>query len=192
MNRKIDLAMAIAGLAITTPINIIIAIAVKLDSKGPILFRQKRVGLNQREFTIYKFRTMVEDAENFKEKYSHLNETTEPAFKIKRDPRTTRVGKILRRFHLDEIPNLINVIFGEMSLIGFRPPIPSELKDYKKDYFERFDAIPGIMSPWTADLYHKCSFDKWILSDIGYNKNKNLSTDIKIILDTLKRIITEK
>ena len=143
-----DIVGAILALVIVLPILPIIAIAVKLDSSGPVLYRQKRVGRMGEVFTLYKFRTMIDRADSLLETLLPMNERNGLLFKMTNDPRTTRIGKYLRRYSLDELPQLWNVIKGEMSLVGPRPPVIGEYEKYEGDYFRRLEVLPGITGLW--------------------------------------------
>jgi lipopolysaccharide/colanic/teichoic acid biosynthesis glycosyltransferase len=189
LKRFIDVLVSLLVFICGIPIFILVGILIKLNSPGSIIFRQKRVGCNQKIFTFYKFRTMVKDAEKLKEKYKHLNQAVFPTFKIKNDPRLTKIGRFLRKTNLDELPNFINVLKGDMSIVGFRPPTPNEIKHYKKWHFKRFDGKPGITSLWVSDSYHKSTFDNWIKSDIYYNKNCSLKLDLLVIYNTFKMVV---
>jgi lipopolysaccharide/colanic/teichoic acid biosynthesis glycosyltransferase len=189
LKRSFDIIVTLFSLLVLFIPFIISAICIKLDSKGPIFFKQKRVGKNMKEFTLYKLRTMVQNAHKLQKKYEHLNEAYFPTFKIPNDPRLTKVGKLLRAFHLDEVPNFINVLKGDMSIVGYRPPLKSEVKHYKEWHKERFNGTPGITSLWAVKKYHTCSFDEWVQLDILYEKNSSLLFDISIIIRTIKKMI---
>ena len=132
---------------------------------------------------------MVKDADRLKEKYKHLNKAAFPTFKIPDDPRLTKIGRLLRKSSLDELPNFFNVLKGDMSIVGFRPPIPEEVRHYKEWHLKRFEEKPGITSSWAVDSYHKTSFDEWVKADIEYNRNCSLISDTKIIYRTFSMII---
>ena len=158
---------------------------VKLTSCGPFIFKQKRTGKDKKPFTIYKIRTMVENAETIKKKYLKLNEADGPVFKIHNDPRYTRTGRLIAHTGLDELPQLINIIKGEMSFVGPRPmPVEETLKVPKK-YERRFSVLPGITSSWVIQGSHKLSFKKWMELDLEYIKKKNLWYDIEIAIKTI-------
>jgi len=157
---------------------------IKLTSRGPFIFKQKRLGKDKRIFTLYKIRTMIEEAEELKEKYRHLNEADEPVFKIRQDPRYTKIGKFLAHTGLDEIPQLINIIKREISFVGPRPlPVEEGLK-VPKIYEKRFSILPGITSAWIVKGAHKLTFDQWMRLDLEYVKNKSFWYDIKILTST--------
>ena len=180
---------AAVTLIILSPVMLIILAIVSLsDDKAPI-FKQQRVGKNKKTFNIYKIRTMVKGAESLKPKYAKMNEADGPVFKIRNDPRYTRIGKFLSHTGLDELPQLINIIKGEMAFVGPRPlPVEEALKIPKK-YHKRFNALPGITSSWVISGAHKLSFDEWMKLDLEYVDSKSLYIDAKIILQTLAMVI---
>ncbi|MDO8563870.1 MAG: sugar transferase [Nanoarchaeota archaeon] len=182
--------LSILFLFLLTPVIIVITLFIKITSKGPVIFKQERLGHNKRKFFIYKFRTMVEDAEVMKDKYTHMNYSSGPTFKIENDPRFTSIGKLLSDSHLDEIPQLFNVIKGNMLLVGFRPPIAEEVKKYSTNSIQRFRGYPGITSIWAVNGGHKkFSFTQWIDSDIKYEKRRGVIEDFKLILKTIELFI---
>jgi lipopolysaccharide/colanic/teichoic acid biosynthesis glycosyltransferase len=167
----------------------LIALAIRLDSPGPVIFRQVRVGKGGRLFTMYKFRTMRVGAEQEQERLRALNEASGPIFKIRNDPRVTRVGRILRRLSLDELPQLVNVLKGEMSLVGPRPPVPSEVEAYKPWQRQRLSAIPGMTGLWQISGRSDLTFDEMCLLDIYYIENWSPLLDLEIMLRTIPRVI---
>jgi len=179
-------------LTILSPLFLIIAFIIKITSPGPVFFKQERSGLNGRKFTFYKFRSMVKNAEEIKENLQHLNETSGPVFKIKNDPRVTKFGRFLRRTTLDELPQLINVIKGEMSLVGPRPPIPSEVEKYDTWQRRRLSMKPGMTCIWQISGRSKISFEKWMGLDLKYIDNWSLWLDFKILLKTIPAILSRK
>ncbi|NBC81829.1 MAG: exopolysaccharide biosynthesis polyprenyl glycosylphosphotransferase [Bacteroidetes bacterium] len=179
------------ALLFMSPFLLLIVIAIKLDSKGPVVFKQKRVGLRGRQFYIYKFRTMVINAEEIKQQLMDQNESDGPTFKIKQDPRITRVGRILRKTSLDELPQLFNVVKGEMSLIGPRPPLPSEVEQYERWQLRRLSMRPGITCTWQiVPNRNDVVFEKWMKMDINYIENWSLKRDVKLFFDTIKSVIS--
>ncbi|MCH7730066.1 sugar transferase [Patescibacteria group bacterium] len=184
-----DFILSVFGLVALSPILIVISIMIKLTSKGPVFFTQKRVGKDGRVFTFIKFRTMVLGAERLKWRYRHLNEADGPVFKIKDDPRFTNVGKFLARTGLDELPQLINVLKGDMSLVGPRPlPVP-EAKKLTPSQKERELVKPGITSNWVVKGAHNLSFDEWMRLDIDYVENGSLFVDLKVLVLTATLIL---
>jgi lipopolysaccharide/colanic/teichoic acid biosynthesis glycosyltransferase len=169
---------------------VIAALAIKLSSRGSVLFKQERVGLNGRSFTLYKFRTMIDRADELRGDVSHLNEMTGPVFKSATDPRVTRVGRILRRFSLDEIPQLWNVLKGDMSLVGPRPPIPEEVRSYHRWHRRRLSMKPGLTCLWQVSGRNKIDFDRWMQLDLQYIDNWSPSLDLKILLRTIPAVLS--
>ncbi len=188
--RLMDVIGAGLGLLLLSPILAAIAIAVKLDSGGPILFVQERVGLNRRRFPAYKFRTMVVDAEKLQAELEHLNEAEGPVFKIEEDPRCTRLGRLLRRLSLDELPQLANVLMGDMSLVGPRPlPVRDVDRIDTRWHRRRFSVKPGITCLWQINS-REPKFDEWIRSDMEYIDNWSLTLDLKILAKTIPAVIS--
>jgi exopolysaccharide biosynthesis polyprenyl glycosylphosphotransferase len=166
-----------------------IAAMIKMTSKGPVLFRQERVGMNGRRFTFFKFRSMVIDAERRKAELAHLNEMDGPVFKIKNDPRITRVGRFLRKFSLDELPQMWNVLRGDMSLVGPRPPVPSEVEKYESWARRRLSVRPGITCLWQVSGRNHINFQQWMELDLAYIDNWTLGLDFKILLKTVPAVL---
>ncbi len=189
MKRAIDVVGAALALTLGAPFLGLIAAAIRLDSPGPIIFRQTRVGLNGRRFEMWKFRSMVEGAEEELDALRDLNEVDGPIFKMKDDPRVTRVGRILRRTSLDELPNLWNVLRGDMSLVGPRPPIPSEVNEYLEWHKKRLEVRPGVTGLWQVSGRSLLSFDEQCLLDIYYIENWSLWLDLKILIRTVPRVV---
>lgn len=189
LKRLIDAALSLAVLIILFPLMIVVAVLIKLTSPGPVLFVQNRVGMHQRQFKLYKFRSMVADAEERKFAIEHLNERDGPAFKIINDPRTTRIGRLLRRTSIDELPQLFNVLSGEMSLVGPRPPLPEEVKRYKWLFRKRLSVKPGVTCIWQISGRNNVSFDRWMEMDHEYIENWSLWLDLKILLITIPAVL---
>ncbi len=174
-----------------SPFMLIISLLIKLTSKGPIVFKQERVGLRGRKFYIYKFRTMVQDAEKIRTSLEDKNETDGPVFKIKNDPRITRIGKLLRKTGLDELPQLFNVLKGEMSLIGPRPPLPQEVEKYERWQLKRLSMKPGITCTWQViPNRHDVLFEKWMKLDIQYIENWSVKKDFLLFFKTIRSLIS--
>lgn len=180
---------ALVGIIIASPLALLIALAIKLEDGGPILFKQVRSGMNGRPFIFYKFRTMNVNAESQKNELLSLNEMSGPVFKITDDPRVTLVGKFLRKTSMDELPQFYNVIKGDMSLVGPRPPLSSEVKQYKEWQYRRLSVKPGITCLWQINGRNNIDFDKWMKLDLYYIDNWSFWTDIKIILKTIPAIL---
>ncbi len=185
----IDVIVSIFVLVVLSPIMLLISALIKLDG-GPVLFKQKRTGLNGRQFNCYKFRTMIVNAESLQKKLLDKNEQEGPVFKIKNDPRVTKIGKFLRKTSLDELPQFINVLKGEMSVVGPRPPIPSEVRQYKRWQHRRLSMKPGITCIWQVSGRNNIPFDQWMKMDMQYIDTWSLKLDIIIILKTIKVIFT--
>jgi exopolysaccharide biosynthesis polyprenyl glycosylphosphotransferase len=190
LKRLIDIAGACFGLVLLAPLFLAIAIAVKLDSPGPVFFVQERVGQNRRRFHAYKFRTMVAGAEQMQEDLEDLNEAEGPIFKIEHDPRRTRLGRWLRRSSLDELPQLVNVLLGDMSLVGPRPlPVRDVSRIDVRWHKRRFSVKPGITCLWQVES-RAPKFDDWIRADMEYIDNWSLVLDLKILARTLPAVIS--
>ncbi|MBN2349199.1 MAG: sugar transferase [Bacteroidales bacterium] len=176
-------------LFLLSPLMLFIALIIKFTSQGPIIFKQERVGLRGRKFYIYKFRTMVQNAEELKKLLEKHNESSGPTFKIKNDPRITIIGRIIRKTGLDELPQLFNVLKGEMSLIGPRPPIPAEVEKYERWQLRRLSVKPGITCTWQIiPNRNEVLFDKWMKLDIQYIENWSLKKDLLLFFKTIKTI----
>jgi lipopolysaccharide/colanic/teichoic acid biosynthesis glycosyltransferase len=185
-----DLYFSITALIILFPLLFIIGIVIKLESKGPILFKQERIGLRGRKFKLYKFRTMVPNAEDLLARLKAQNEADGPTFKIKDDPRVTRFGKFLRKTGLDELPQLFNVVAGEMSLIGPRPPIESEVKQYERWQLRRLSVKPGITCTWQIiPNRNDVKFEKWMQLDLNYIDNWSLAKDAELFFKTITTVL---
>ncbi len=173
-----------------SPIMLIIAFLIKLTSKGPVIFKQERVGLRGRKFYIYKFRTMVVNAEELKAKLENLNESDGPTFKIRKDPRITPIGRFMRKTGLDELPQLFNVVKGEMSLIGPRPPLYSEVEKYERWHLKRLSVKPGITCTWQIiPNRNEIVFDKWMKLDIQYIDDWSIKKDFQLLVKTIRTVI---
>ncbi len=187
--RLLDVGVSLLVLGLSLPVIVVAAMAIKITSPGSVVFKQKRIGLNGRIFTLYKFRTMIEDAHERLGDVSHLNEMTGPVFKAKADPRITAVGKILRKFSLDELPQLWNVLKGDMSLVGPRPPIPEEVRSYHRWQRRRLSMKPGLTCLWQVNGRNNIDFDGWMRLDLQYIDNWSPSLDLKILLRTIPAVL---
>ena len=193
IKRLMDIVGASIGIILTAPIMLVVAILVKLeDPKGPILFSQIRNGEYPKTFKMYKFRSMYVDAEERLEELMHLNEQSGPAFKIKDDPRITKVGKFIRKTSLDELPQLFNVLKGDMSLVGPRPALPREVEQYTPYQRQRLLVKPGLTCIWQVSGRNNIGFDEWVELDIKYIKTRNLWLDIKLILLTIPAMLGDE
>ncbi|MGU9380709.1 sugar transferase [Clostridium perfringens] len=183
--RAIDILGSGFGLIILSPVFFIVAIAIKFeDSKGSVLFSQKRVGQYGKEFNMYKFRSMVSNAEELKAKLMEQNEMSGPMFKMKHDPRITKVGKFIRKTSIDELPQLINILKGEMSLVGPRPSLPKEVDKFEPWMLERLEVKPGLTCYWQVMGRNDIDFEDWMKLDVKYVHDRNLWLDIKLIFKT--------
>jgi exopolysaccharide biosynthesis polyprenyl glycosylphosphotransferase len=190
MKHIIDFILSAALLVILSPFFLFIALFIKIDSPGQIFFKQERIGLNKRRFHVYKFRTMVVDAEKAQAELNSLNELSGPVFKIKNDPRITAVGKILRKTSIDELPQLINVIRGEMSLVGPRPLPVRDYNGFEQDsYRRRLSVRPGITCLWQVEGRNSIPFEKWMELDLQYIDHWSLSLDLLILLKTIPAVV---
>ena len=189
LKRVLDVTVSLGGLVLLSPIFLAVAIAVRLDSPGPVLFRQKRVGADEKVFVCYMFRSMQRDAEVRQADLEDLNEVKGPAFKIRDDPRVTRVGRFLRRWSIDESPQLVNVLKGEMSLVGPRPLPVRDLLGMEESHKRRLGAVPGMTGYWQTSGRSDLSFEEMVRLDLYYIENWSLSFDLKIILKTLGAVI---
>jgi exopolysaccharide biosynthesis polyprenyl glycosylphosphotransferase len=185
VKRAVDIAVAVIGIVLTAPIMLMCTALIRLTTPGPILFRQRRSGLNGREFRMFKFRTMAAGAEERLSEVAHLNESTGPVFKAEHDPRVTAAGRFLRRWSLDELPQLFNVLLGEMSIVGPRPPIPSEVVKYDRWQRRRLSMRPGLTCLWQIKGRHKISFEEWMRLDLSYIDNWSLKLDFRILCRTV-------
>jgi len=189
LKRAMDITVSLVALLIAAPFFILpAALLIKLTSPGPIVFRQKRVGRNGRLFTLYKMRTMRADAEKLKASLQAQNEVDGPVFKIKKDPRITGVGRILRKLSIDELPQLWNVLRGDMSLVGPRPPLPAEVEKYERWQRRRLSMRPGITCIWQVSGRSSITFNRWMEMDLEYIDNWSLGLDLKILLKTIPSV----
>jgi exopolysaccharide biosynthesis polyprenyl glycosylphosphotransferase len=193
LKQLLDRTVSALGIVLTAPLMPLVALAIKLDSRGPVLYSQVRCGLNGRHFTLYKLRTMVEGADGHLEEVSHLNEVEGPAFKARRDPRVTSVGRWLRRFSLDELPQLVNVLRGDMSLVGPRPPLPEEVARYERWQRRRLSMKPGMTGLWqVSGRAGLDDFSRWTTIDLAYIDQWSLWLDLKILFKTIPAVLSTK
>jgi exopolysaccharide biosynthesis polyprenyl glycosylphosphotransferase len=185
LKRLFDIAFSGLLLILLSPLLLTIAIAIKLDSSGPVFYFSERIGKKGRVFRCTKFRTMVRDAEKKREEVMHMNERDGILFKISNDPRITRFGRFLRKYSLDELPQFFNVLHGDMSIVGPRPPIGSEVREYQLSHLRRLDVTPGVTGLWQVQARQDPSFDSYISLDVAYIENWSLWLDLKIILRTV-------
>ncbi len=186
----LDKIMALLILILVSPLMFLTSCLIKLTSPGPVLFPQTRCGLNGRKFTLYKFRTMVENAEELKSQLEAQNEMSGPVFKITNDPRLTKIGKFLRKSSIDELPQLFNVLKGDMSLVGPRPPLPVEVAQYDRWQRRKLSIKPGLTCLWQVNGRNKIDFEHWMKLDLHYIDNWSLWLDAKILLKTVPAVLT--
>ncbi|MDY4604554.1 sugar transferase [Clostridium tertium] len=183
--RIIDIIGSLIGLILLSPILIIVGILIKFESKGPIVFTQKRVGKDGKEFDMYKLRSMVVNAEEIKEKLKEQNEMSGPMFKMKDDPRITKVGKFIRKTSIDELPQLVNILKGDMSLVGPRPSLPNEVKEFETWMLKRLNVKPGLTCYWQVMGRNNIDFEDWMKLDVKYVNERSFWLDIKLIFKTV-------
>ncbi|HZZ83583.1 MAG TPA: sugar transferase [Anaeromyxobacteraceae bacterium] len=188
--RAFDILVSALVLLLGAPVFLAVAVAIELDSRGPVFFRQRRVGLNGREFTLLKFRSMVDGAERLHEKMRRKSEVSGPVYKRDGDPRITPVGRWLRRTSLDELPQFWNVLRGEMSVVGPRPPMPSEVREYQRWQRRRLSMKPGITCTWQVSGRSEIDFDRWMELDLAYIDNWSLWLDLRIFLLTIPAVLS--
>ena len=190
IKRTLDLTITAVGMIVILPIMALVALAIKLDSSGPAIFVQKRIGKNGNSFNTFKFRSMVLDAENLREDLTDFNEADGPLFKMKDDPRLTRTGRWIRRFSLDELPQVFNVLRGEMSLVGPRPALPKEVDAYESWHRKRLEVTPGLTGMWQVSGRSTLSFDEMVMLDIYYVENWSPFLDLSIMLRTIPKVLS--
>jgi exopolysaccharide biosynthesis polyprenyl glycosylphosphotransferase len=189
LKRVMDVTLSLLALTVTAPFMLIIALLIRLDSEGPIFYKAERIGRKGRMFTCYKFRTMVVNADKLLKELAEKNERDGILFKMKNDPRITRVGARLRKYSLDELPQFFNVLIGDMSLVGPRPPLASEVEKYDLSHLRRLDVLPGITGLWQVEAREDPSFDSYISLDTAYVENWNLMLDLRILARTIGVVV---
>ena len=192
LKRAMDVVLVSAGLLLISPVLALTALAIKLDSPGPVFFRQERVGRDGRRFGMYKFRSMADGADQRLDDLRDMNEASGPIFKIRHDPRITRVGLLLRRWSIDELPQLFNVLRGEMSLVGPRPPLPAEVEQYEDWQLGRLRAVPGLTGLWQVSGRSEVPFHDMVRLDLHYIRNWSLGLDFEILLRTIPAVLTSR
>ncbi|WP_445954563.1 sugar transferase [Ureibacillus sp. FSL E2-3493] len=192
--RIMDIIGSLLGMIILIPVFILITVLIKLENRnGPVFFKQVRVGRNGKEFTIYKFRSMISNAEELKMLLLEQNDIKDgPVFKMKEDPRVTRIGKFIRKTSLDELPQLINVLKGDMSLVGPRPPLPEEVAQYSNYEKQRLKVTPGLTCYWQVSGRSNIGFDEWVRLDLKYMEERNMIIDLKLIFKTVFVLLGSK
>lgn len=193
LKRAIDIVGSLVMIAVLSPVFIITAIAVVLNDRGPVLYVQQRVGKNGRIFDMFKFRSMVMNADNIKDQLLDQNESGDGViFKMKNDPRVTSVGRFIRKFSLDELPQLFNVLKGDMSLVGPRPPVPREVAMYTLEQRKRLHVLPGITCIWQVSGRSDIPFTEQVQLDLDYIKSQSFWTDLKLLLKTIPAVLLGK
>lgn len=190
LKRAMDIGASLLGMILLSPFLVLIAVTIKLNSAGPVFYRAQRIGRKGRTFVCYKFRTMCLDADDLKENLKHMNERDGILFKIANDPRVTRVGRFLRKYSLDELPQFYNVLRGDMSLVGPRPPVASEVRQYDLSHLRRLDVLPGMTGLWQVEARQDPSFDSYISLDTAYVENWSLWLDLKILARTIGVVLS--
>jgi len=190
--RFLDILLAAVGLILLAPILVAVAVAIRLESAGPSVFRQRRGGLGQQEFEMFKFRSMYYGADARIDDLWTLNEVEGPVFKMRNDPRVTRLGRFIRRTKIDELPQLLNVIRGEMSLVGPRPPLPREVAVYRESDLFRLTVKPGLTCIWQVRCRRETSFDEWMELDREYIRKISLAVDLRLMLATVAVVLGGK
>ena len=192
LKRGIDVIASLCGLILLSPILLVIMVLIKLESKGPVIFSQERVGRYGKKFKMYKFRSMVVNAEELKKNLEAQNEMSGPMFKMKDDPRVTKVGRFIRKTSLDEIPQLVNILKGDMSLVGPRPSLPKEVEQFESWMHKRHEVKPGLTCYWQVSGRNNIDFEDWMKLDIKYVEERSLLIDIKLILKTVLVLFGDK
>ncbi len=187
--RIFDLGLSLVALLLLAPFLAVVAIAIKITSKGPIIFTQERLGLGGKTFKMYKFRTMNQNAELQKNSLASMNEHSGPAFKMKKDPRITKIGAYLRRYSIDELPQLFNIVLGDMAIVGPRPPLLSEVKQYENWQKMRLSVKPGLTCIWQISGRSRIDFATWVRMDLRYIEKASLILDIIIIAKTFSAVV---
>lgn len=190
--RALDLAGSAIALVLSLPVVAVLAALIKLESRGPVFYKSVRIGRGGRPFVFYKLRSMVKDADRKRPHLEHMNECDGPVFKIERDPRVTRIGRFLRSTSLDELPQFYNVLIGDMSLVGPRPPIPGEVAQYEPWQLRRLDVRPGITCLWQISGRSRIGFQEWMRLDLEYIRHQSLSLDLKILVRTLPAVLSRE
>ncbi|MVX64177.1 sugar transferase [Clostridium chromiireducens] len=185
LKRTMDVICSLVGLIILSPIFLVVTILIRVESEGNAIFAQERVGKNGKRFKMYKFRSMVVNAEELKDKLTSKNEMTGPMFKMKDDPRITKIGKFIRKTSIDELPQLINVFKGEMSLVGPRPSLPKEVMKFEDWMMKRLEVKPGLTCYWQVSGRNDIGFEDWMKLDVKYVKERNTFVDVMLVFKTV-------
>lgn len=192
IKRFFDICLSAAALVVLSPLLLVIAILIYLEDKGPVIYSQTRIGKDGRAFKLYKFRSMCVDADEKLKDLQKLNERDGPVFKIRDDPRVTKTGKFIRKTCIDELPQLVNIIKGDMSIVGPRPPLPNEVEQYNSYQKQRLLVVPGLTCYWQIQKGEETTFDEWVELDLKYIKERSILLDFRLILLTFKVILSGK
>ena len=192
IKRFFDICLSTAALVVLSPLLLVIAILIYLEDKGPVIYSQTRIGKDGRAFKLYKFRSMCVDADEKLKDLQKLNERDGPVFKIRDDPRVTKIGKFIRKTCIEELPQLVNIIKGDMSIVGPRPPLPNEVEQYNSYQKQRLLVVPGLTCYWQIQKGEETTFDEWVELDLKYIKERSILLDFRLILLTFKVILSGK
>lgn len=192
IKRFFDICLSAVALVVLSPLLLVIAILIYLEDKGPVIYSQTRIGKDGRAFKLYKFRSMCVDADERLRDLQKLNERDGPVFKIRDDPRVTKIGKFIRKTCIDELPQLVNIIKGDMSIVGPRPPLPNEVEQYNSYQKQRLLVVPGLTCYWQIQKGEETTFDEWVELDLKYIKERSILLDFRLILLTFKVILSGK
>lgn len=192
IKRFFDICLSAAALVVLSPLLLVIAILIYLEDKGPVIYSQTRIGKDGQAFKLYKFRSMCVDADEKLKDLQKLNERDGPVFKIRDDPRVTKIGKFIRKTCIDELPQLVNIIKGDMSIVGPRPPLPNEVEQYNSYQKQRLLVVPGLTCYWQIQKGEETTFDEWVELDLKYIKERSILLDFRLILLTFKVILSGK
>jgi lipopolysaccharide/colanic/teichoic acid biosynthesis glycosyltransferase len=187
--RAVDILLSFVALTALTPVFLAVALAIKLDSRGPVFYRQTRMGKDAKPFTMLKFRSMFHRPIDLPPELLAHNESNGPLFKMRNDPRVTRVGRLIRRASIDELPQLINVLWGHMSLVGPRPPLPREFEGFETVQRLRLRVVPGVTGPWQVSGRSNLPFEEMVRLDLGYIERRSLLLDLKLLLLTVPTVL---
>jgi exopolysaccharide biosynthesis polyprenyl glycosylphosphotransferase len=190
VKRTIDLIISVLALVVLSPLLLAVAIGIKLTSRGPVFFKQERVGLNGHSFYMFKFRSMIVNAEKFKHSLMAQNQQSGPVFKMDRDPRVTPFGRFIRRHSIDELPQLINIIRGDMTIVGPRPALPQEVAQYKPWHRRRLSVLPGLTCTWQVSGRNHIPFEQWMEMDVAYVNTWSIRHDLFLILRTIPVVLS--
>lgn len=190
IKRVMDIAIALAALVVCAPLFALVAIAIKFDSAGRVFHSQERIGRDGVPFRLFKLRSMAPEAEAVRGLLAADSDITGPVFKMRNDPRVTRIGKFLRKYSIDELPQLVNVLAGQMSIVGPRPPLPEEVETYEPWHMQRLSVTPGLTCIWQVSGRNHVSFERWVRMDIEYIENQSIWLDLKLLVLTIPAVLS--